>query len=289
MTRHGALERGGWRWVPAFAGMTLLLLAACAEVPRQEAPKPAAPQITEDTLRKRAEEQLALGVQQYQAGEYDNAVKTLAASLEHGMLNKQEQSRARKFIAFSHCLSARDASCRAEFRRAFEINPEFALSPAEDGHPIWGPVYRDVRTQLIAEREASQGRKPSTKLGKAEQMLAEGMLKYDAGDYDASLTVLEAAIKEGLKEKPDQVRAMKHVAFNLCLREKWRDCRAAFMRIYEVDPDFDLTPAEAGHPSWTRTFAGAKAQAKRALQEKATREARERAKAPPAAAVPKKN
>jgi tetratricopeptide (TPR) repeat protein len=277
-------------WISAFAGMTLLLLASCAEMPKSDAPKPAAPQITEETLRKRAEEQLAQGVQQYQAGEYDNAVKSLTASLEHGMLSKQEQSRARKFIAFSHCVQARDASCRAEFRKAFEINPEFALTPAEDGHPIWGPVYRDVRTQLIAEREAAQGRGPSTgSLGKAEKMLADGMLKYDSGDYDASLTLLEGAIKEGLKDKPDQVRAMKHIAFNLCLKSRWRDCRAAFIKIYDVDPDFDLTPAEAGHPSWTKTFAGAKAQAKRALQDKAAREAREKAKAPPAAAVPKKN
>jgi len=293
--------RARMAWIPAFAGMTLraagmtaaaLLIASCAEMPRiiPDTPKPAAPQITEDTLRKRAEEQLALGVQQYGAGDFDNAVKSLTASLEHGMLSKQDQSRARKYLAFSHCVQARNASCRDEFRRAFEIYPEFALTPAEDGHPIWGPVYRDVRTQLIAEREAAQGRKPvAASLGKAEQMLANGMLKYDAGDYDASLALLDGALKEGLKEKADQVRAMKHLAFNLCLKNRWRDCRAAFIRIYDVDPDFDLTPAEAGHPSWTKTFAGAKAQAKRALARKAAQEAREKAKAPPAAAVPKKN
>ena len=34
-----------------------------------------------------------------------------------------------------------------------------------------------------------------------------------------------------------------------------------------------VTPAEAGHPSWTRTFAGAKAQAKKALAEKAKKKA----------------
>ena len=106
---------------------------------------------------------------------------------------------------------------------------------------------------------------------------------------DASLTLLEGALKQGLKEKADQVRAMKLVAFNLCLKNRWRDCRAAFIKIYDVDPEFDLSPAEAGHPSWTKTFAGAKAQAKRALQQKATQEARDKAKAPPAAAVPPKN
>lgn len=271
--------------------ISLLFLAACAEMPKtgDPAPKPVAPQITEDSLRKRAEEQLAQGVAQYQTGEFDNAVRTLTASLEHGMLNKPDQSRARKFLAFSHCVSGRDVPCRAEFRRAFEINPDFVLTAAEDGHPIWGPVYRDVRTQLISEREAASGRKSTRTLAKAEQMLADGIVKYDSGDYDASLKLLEGALKEGLKEKPDQVRAMKHMAFNLCLKDRYRECRAEFVKIYEVDENFDLTPAEAGHPSWTKTFAAAKVQAKKAQQDKATREAREKAKAPPAAAVPKKN
>ena len=84
---------------------------------------------------------------------------------------------------------------------------------------------------------------------------------------------------------PDQVRAMKYVAFNLCLQDKFSLCRTAFIKIYDVDADFDLTPAEAGHPSWTKTFTGAKAQAKKDL---ATREAKDKAKAPPAAAVPPK-
>ena len=269
------------------------LASGCAELQKttQDSgpPKPAAPQITESSLRDRATAQLNQGVTQYQAGEYDNAMKSLTASLDHGLLSKPDQSRARKLLAFIHCVSGRENVCRDEFRKAFEINPEFALTAAEDGHPIWGPVYRDVRTQLIAEREAASGRRSTTRLAKAEQMLADGIVKYDAGDYDASLKLLEDAIKEGLKEKPDQVRALKHKAFNLCLKEKFRDCRNEFVKIYEVDENFDLTPAEAGHPSWTKTFAAAKAQAKRALQEKATREAREKAKAPPAAAVPKKN
>jgi tetratricopeptide (TPR) repeat protein len=272
----------------------LLLATACAEAPKQgdaPAPKPVSPQITEDMLRKRAEEQLAQGVAQYQAGEFDTAVRTLNASLEHGMLSKVDQSRARKFLAFSHCVQGRDVPCRAEFRRAFEINSEFVLSAAEDGHPIWGPVYRDVRTLLIAVRAAAQGRRTGNNrtLSKAEQMLADGIVKYDSGDYDASLKLLEGATKEGLKEKSDQVRALKYTAFGLCLKERYRECRSEFVKIYEVDENFDLTPAEAGHPSWTKTFAAAKAQAKKARQDKATREAREKAKAPPAAAVPKKN
>jgi tetratricopeptide (TPR) repeat protein len=268
--------------------------AACQQFPTTEQkPAPAAPQITESVLRERATEQLASGVKQYEGGEYDNAVRSLTGALEHGMLSKAEQARARKFLAFSHCVSQREILCRDEFRKAFEIYPDFSLTAAEDGHPIWGPVYRTVRTQLISEREAAV-RKPLIPLAKAEQMLSDGMVKYDAGDYPAAHTLLEGALKEGLKAKEDQVRAMKHVAFTLCLQNKITACRAEFIKIYSVDPEFDLTPAEAGHPSWTNTFARAKAQAKKDLAAKAAKDAkektaREKAAAPPTAGVPKKN
>ena len=279
----------------------MLLLGACAQLkPEAEAQKPAAPQITEQMLRDRAKEQLATGIKQYEAGDYDNALKSLTGSLEHGMLSKQEQAAARKHLAFIHCVSNREAACRDEFRRAFEIYPEFALSPAEDGHPIWGPVYRNVRTQLIMEREAAQDRgRPIIPLSKSEQLVADGMVKYNAGDYPSAIILLEAALKEGLSEKADKVRAMKHIAFSLCLTSKYRECRAEFIKIYDVDPNFDLTPAEVGHPSWTKTFASAKAEAKRKIAAKEAREAKDKAakdkasakdkSAPAPAAATKKN
>lgn len=244
----------------------LLLAAACSQLQKQDeaAPRAPAPQITEESLRERAHEQLALGIRQYEAGEFDNAVKSLTASLDHGLLTKTEQSRARKYLAFSHCVSNRGEQCRDEFRKAFEINPEFSLTPAEDGHPIWGPVYRSVRTQLITEREAAVAKPDKASLGRADKLMQAGLVAYDAGEYAEAAKLLEDALKEGLKDTNDRVRAMKHVAFTLCLRERFRECRAEFVKIYDVDPNFDLTPAEAGHPSWTRTFAAAKAQAKRA-------------------------
>jgi tetratricopeptide (TPR) repeat protein len=278
--------------------LALLLAAGCVQQPTQtSAPpqKPAAPQITEESLRTRAQEQLAQGQRQYEAGEYDAAAKSLSAALDHGLLSKQDQSRARKLLAFIHCGGGREVLCRDEFRKAFEIYPEFALTPAEDGHPIWGPVYRNVRTQLIAEREASNQRRTTfTPTAKSEQTLQAGMIKYDAGDYVASAKLLEQAYKEGLGTKELQVRTLKHLAFSQCLQDRYRECLATFISIYDIDPEFDLTPAEAGHPSWTRTFAGAKAQAKKSIADKAAQDKARTAKdkapaAPPAASVPKKN
>jgi tetratricopeptide (TPR) repeat protein len=267
-----------------------ILVASCQQLEQlgQERPQAVSPQITESVLRERAAEQLAAGITQYNSGDFDSAVKSLTGSLEHGMLSKTDQSRARKYLAFSHCVSGRETQCRDEFRKAFEINSDFTLSSAEDGHPIWGPVYRNVRTQLIAEREAAV-RRPLIPLAKAEQMFSDGIVKYDTGDYPAARTLLEGALREGLKSKDDQVKAMKHLAFTLCLESRFPQCRAEFVKIYDVDPKFDLTPAEAGHPSWTKTFATAKAQALKALQEKELKEAKDKGKGPPpTAGVPGK-
>ena len=277
----------------ALAFATAVFVSGCAQLSQlplfskpNDQPKPATPQITEQMLRDRAHEQLALGVKLYNAAEYDNALKSLQASLDHGLTEKQEQSTARKHLAFIHCVSGREGPCREEFRKAFEIDPNFSLSPAEDGHPIWGPVYRSVRIQLIAEREAAQSR-PRIVIGKAEQLLADGMVKYESGDIADAQKLFEAAVKEGLRDKADTVRASKQVAFCLCLQGRFPQCRAQFAKIYELDPAFDLTPAEIGHPSWTRTFAQAKAQAKKAQDEKLAKEKADAQKAAAAAAKEK--
>src|SRR5438128_11013221 len=105
-----------------------LLVAACAQQPTQTAPAPApAPQVAGDAPRTRATEQFATGQRQYEAGEYDAAFKSLSGALDHGLLTKAEQARACKYLAFIHCLGGREVLCRDEFRKAFEIYPEFAL------------------------------------------------------------------------------------------------------------------------------------------------------------------
>ncbi|HUJ00444.1 MAG TPA: TssQ family T6SS-associated lipoprotein [Usitatibacter sp.] len=282
---------------PLLVLAAVLALAGCEQLGTKEKPQPVAPQITEEVLRKHAQDSLAAGVKEYDAADYAKAESDLNEALAHGLLPKTDQSHARKLLAFIYCTSNREAQCRDEFRKAFEIDPDFSLTPAEDGHPIWGPVYRDVRTQLITEREAATtvGKQPT--LTKAQQMLSDGMVKYDAGEYSAARRLLEAAITEGFADKANQVKAMKYIAFTDCLERRYKDCRAQFIKIYDVDPNFDLTPAEAGNPYWTHTFAGAKATAKRQLAEKAAKEARaakdqsakdKKATSPAAASVPQK-
>jgi Tfp pilus assembly protein PilF len=266
--------------------MVALIVSACAVPVAEKKPEP--PPITEQMLRERAREQLAAGQKQYEAGDFDAATKSFNGALEHGLLSKGEQSTARKYLAFIACVSNREAQCREEFRRALEIDSAFALTPAESGHPNWGPVFRSVKAQM-EEQRAALAAKNAPPLPKAEQLLADGVKKYEAGEFEGAAKLFQEATKEGLKDKRDQVKSLKYSAFCSCLANKITQCRAEFTRIFDIDPAFDLAPAEAGHPSWSKTFAQAKAQWKQA-QEKAARDAQAKAakELPPTAPVPAK-
>lgn len=251
----------------ARAGILSLLaaaaLAACAPIAQKKPAEGQVPQMSEGELRDKALASLARGIQQYDAGNYVEASRSLDAALDHGQLTRSEQGRARKYLAFVDCVSGREARCKDQFRKALEIDPGFELSVAEAGHPIWGPAYRDVRAQLAAEAAAAAAPpKPAPRTG-AEGLLDEGLEKYNAGSYEAAARLFEAAFKKGLAEKADRVRALKYSAFSRCLIGHRISCRSEFAKIFRIDPAFDLAPAEAGHPSWSKTFAETKRRAQK--------------------------
>lgn len=240
------------------AAASTIWLAGCAPV--AEKPEPPAPRITGADLRNRAQEDLALGMRQYQQGQFDEARRSFSASLDHGLLPKGEQSTARKHLAFIYCMQGRQTDCRDEFRKAIEIDPAFVLSPAESGHPIWGPVYADVSESMRPPAPAAQPKARSA----AQKLLDQGLAKYNDGDFAGAAATLQQAVAEGLAEKDEQLNALKHAAFSYCLLSKWVQCRGEFNRIYEIDPDFELTAAESGHPSWRNTYAAARKRAQAA-------------------------
>ena len=41
----------------------------------------------------------------------------------------------------------KDKADREEFQKILDIAPDFELTPAEAGHPTWGPVFRSVKAQ----------------------------------------------------------------------------------------------------------------------------------------------
>lgn len=94
--------------------------------------------------------------------------------------------------------------------------------------------------------------------GPAEQQLANGVKSYEDGDYKNSMPMLRNALDMGLKSKGDQVEAHKYLAFMQCISAHERQCRDEFKKALEIDPGFDLKPAEAGHPVWGPVFRSVK-------------------------------
>ena len=87
---------------------------------------------------------LAAGIRNYDDGAYGEADKDLHTALEIGLWDS-DRVRAHKYLAFIYCASGDERRCRTEFRLALDIDPRMQLSPAEEGHPIWGPVFRAVK------------------------------------------------------------------------------------------------------------------------------------------------
>ena len=118
-----------------------LLMTACA-----------APVVRDVGLDKfaprRAEQDLSSGIRAYENGDYRNSARLLQDALSEGLLLNSDKVAAHKYLAFIHCAESREKACRNEFRMALEIDPKLELTPAESGHPLWGPVFKSLKQSV---------------------------------------------------------------------------------------------------------------------------------------------
>lgn len=114
--------------------LLLGLLAGCAT--KEPPPAPPAPK----PEQVRAQQALKEGVRLYQGGHYYMAEQQfLTPDIWGG--DEQIQVESLKYLAFSYCVTQRPIQCRFAFERAINIDPAFRLDSAEQGHPLWGPVF----------------------------------------------------------------------------------------------------------------------------------------------------
>lgn len=241
--------------------LPLLLIAGCATPPAMPVTTAA-----EDSAKlqriERANANLAEASRLYDNGDYDASMKNFLLALDSGTLAPTQQLVARKQMAFIHCVSNREADCREEFGKAFQLDAKFDLSPAESGHPIWGAVFRQVKNDIEARRSGKPAAAPAPKILTAgEKLISEAMQSYEAAEYVKSVKGFQDALKETLSLN-DQITAHKFSAFSFCLSNRTSLCRQEFGKILALKADFDLLPAEAGHPSWGPSFRNAKARQK---------------------------
>jgi Tfp pilus assembly protein PilF len=114
------------------------LLAGCA------APPPPPPTGLAEVMERPAERALMDGIRAYDDGQYASAEAALRKALADGLPSARDRATAHKLLAFITCTSERLADCETQFREARAADASFALSRSEAGHPVWGPVYRNV-------------------------------------------------------------------------------------------------------------------------------------------------
>ena len=123
--------------------LTPVLIATVAGCSSQP---PAAPVVgLLDITSRPAERALQSGIRAYEDAQYAEAEKRLNESLQAGLASPRDRGAAHKTLAFIYCTSSRITECEAAFRAAKKADPAFALSKSEQGHPLWGPVYKRVQ------------------------------------------------------------------------------------------------------------------------------------------------
>jgi Tfp pilus assembly protein PilF len=128
----------------------IFILAGCSSVPKPNAPealdKPAVLDMPEDL--NPGGPLFSAGITYYEEGKYALAEKNLTDALSLGLADPGDKVTAHKYLAFLYCVSSRKTLCKEEFKKAFELDPGFTLSPAEEGHPMWGKIYLEVKKEM---------------------------------------------------------------------------------------------------------------------------------------------
>jgi hypothetical protein len=87
--------------------------------------------------------------------------------------------------------------------------------------------------------------------------LREGIKLYDEGDYNGAIRKLSSReIANGPVSA--RVTALKYTAFSYCVTSRPAQCQQAFEKALRLDPRFELSPGEHGHPLWGPVFAKAR-------------------------------
>ena len=90
------------------------------------------------------------------------------------------------------------------------------------------------------------------------QTLSAGIKSYEEGNYKDSMRLIQEALAKGLPDKKSQVEAHKYLAFIHCVSDRKKECTDEFKKAIELDPNFDLEAAEAGHPLWGPVYSSVK-------------------------------
>ncbi len=116
-------------------------------------PAPIQPQIFEASPDPLAEQKLRETNELYDRGDYGRVISALTANRDVWNGTVAQRMQAHKLLAFSYCLTKRQAFCEQQFAAALRLDPQFELKLAERNHPQWGPAFDKAKGTVLVPVE----------------------------------------------------------------------------------------------------------------------------------------
>jgi len=211
----------------------LLLLVSCGSGGKETA---------RDSYKENIQIALITGIQQYKARDYDHALMSLRKVVDHKKTALRDKIEAHKLRAFIYALQEKTKASHDEFRKAFDLDPDFTLDKAEVGNPFWMPPYETARTET-GLLKASPG-----------ELADQAINAYLKHDYAVALDRFSAALKRKDLGVRDKISCYKYIAFIHALHNRPRETKQAFRNAFQLDRRFTLEKGEYGNPSWTPIY-----------------------------------
>ena len=131
--------------------------------------------------------------------------------------------------------------------------PRSTTSPAP-GSPTSSPVTSPTAPAPAATPAAPPPPTQQELDQAAQRELDEGIAVYDKGDYNAAIAKIGNSPAIAAASVPIRVNAHKYLAFSYCVTRRTTQCGQQFEAALKLDPAFDLTAGERGHPLWGPVF-----------------------------------
>jgi hypothetical protein len=93
----------------------------------------------------------------------------------------------------------------------------------------------------------------------AEQLLQEGTVLYEKGDFRGAIRKLVTARDTADEGSVIKKQSLRQLAFSYCVSNQRVLCKQQFAALLGIEPSFQLTRGEAGHPLWGPAFQEVKA------------------------------
>ena len=125
--------------------------------------------------------------------------------------------------------------------------------------PACTPASVPAPTALASPLEPAGPVGPSA----GERQLQAAQQRYAAGDYAGTIDRLHVSTDLWADNVQVRSEGYKLLAFSYCVTQRKPACRQAFESLLRLDPRFELTPTERGHPMWGPVFTKVRAEQRR--------------------------